>query len=73
MTLMLICVSRQALVEAQSRLQEEIQGFHFNLGFSGKFFHRGTDLENKGDDMLLGRYCMLVKSRGCSMRVLNTG
>ncbi|XP_022242816.1 bifunctional heparan sulfate N-deacetylase/N-sulfotransferase-like isoform X2 [Limulus polyphemus] len=43
----------QALLEAQERLSHSIQGFRFNLGFSGKFFHHGSGEENKGDDMLL--------------------
>ena len=46
----------QALLAAQERLHNQVPGFHFNLGFSGKFFHRGTDEENKGDDMLLGKH-----------------
>lgn len=45
----------QALVDAQTRLQKNIKGFHFNLGFSGKYFHSGNAAENKGDDLLLGK------------------
>lgn len=45
----------QALVDAQTRLQKNVKGFHFNLGFSGKYFHSGNPAENKGDDLLLGK------------------
>jgi len=31
-----------------------VPGFKFNLGFSGKYFHRGTWEENEGDDTILG-------------------
>ncbi|XP_064458636.1 bifunctional heparan sulfate N-deacetylase/N-sulfotransferase-like [Ornithodoros turicata] len=43
----------QALLAAQARFQKLIHGFRFNLGFSGKYFHRGSREENRGDDMLL--------------------
>lgn len=43
----------QALLDAQERLRQLIPGFRFNLGFSGKFFHRGNSEENLGDDMIL--------------------
>lgn len=43
----------QALLEAQQRFRKLIHGFRFNLGFSGKFYHRGSREENRGDDMLL--------------------
>lgn len=43
----------QALLEAQQRFRKVIHGFRFNLGFSGKYYHRGSREENKGDDMLL--------------------
>ncbi|XP_030650329.1 bifunctional heparan sulfate N-deacetylase/N-sulfotransferase 1 isoform X2 [Chanos chanos] len=43
----------KALVETQSELRKSIPNFTFNLGFSGKFFHAGTDEEDLGDDLLL--------------------
>ncbi|XP_064601762.1 bifunctional heparan sulfate N-deacetylase/N-sulfotransferase-like isoform X2 [Liolophura sinensis] len=43
----------EAMVASQERLQQHIRGFHFNLGFSGKFYQRGTPLENAGDTRLL--------------------
>lgn len=46
-------VDVQALLDAQERFQLIIPGFRFNLGFSGKFYHKGTEEENSGDDMLL--------------------
>lgn len=42
-----------ALIATQSRINEMVPGFRFNLGFSGKYFHHGTHEENMGDDMLL--------------------
>ncbi|OTF72476.1 bifunctional heparan sulfate N-deacetylase/N-sulfotransferase-like protein [Euroglyphus maynei] len=42
-----------ALVEFQTRLQQFIPGFRFNVGFSGKYFHRGFDPENQGDDHMI--------------------
>ncbi|XP_016142573.1 bifunctional heparan sulfate N-deacetylase/N-sulfotransferase 1-like isoform X2 [Sinocyclocheilus grahami] len=43
----------KALVETQNELRRSIPDFTFNLGFSGKFFHAGTDEEDRGDDLLL--------------------
>ncbi|CAH1793564.1 unnamed protein product [Owenia fusiformis] len=43
----------KALIDSQDRLRRSIPGFHFNLGFSGKYYHRGNDEEDAGDDMLL--------------------
>ncbi|XP_073777219.1 bifunctional heparan sulfate N-deacetylase/N-sulfotransferase 1 isoform X1 [Danio rerio] len=43
----------EALLETQNELRRSIPGFTFNLGFSGKFFHAGTDEEDQGDDLLL--------------------
>lgn len=37
-------------------------GFRFNLGFSGKFYHKGTAEENTGDDLLIGEYFYLYIS-----------
>jgi len=58
----------QAMIESQNLLQNYIDGFHFNLGFSGKFFHHGSEEENKGDDALIGKcgqeniFCNLLES-----------
>jgi len=43
------------MLETQNHLQNYIDGFRFNLGFSGKFFHHGSEEENRGDDVLLGK------------------
>ncbi|KAK2865605.1 hypothetical protein Q7C36_001661 [Tachysurus vachellii] len=43
----------KALLETQNTLRTQISNFTFNLGFSGKFFHTGTQEENEGDDLLL--------------------
>ncbi|XP_023686036.1 bifunctional heparan sulfate N-deacetylase/N-sulfotransferase 2-like [Paramormyrops kingsleyae] len=43
----------EALLSAQKRLRVLVPNFTFNLGFSGKFYHTGTDEEDRGDDMLL--------------------
>uniref|UniRef100_A0A673KMM9 [heparan sulfate]-glucosamine N-sulfotransferase n=1 Tax=Sinocyclocheilus rhinocerous TaxID=307959 RepID=A0A673KMM9_9TELE len=43
----------QALLETQNMLRSYISNFTFNLGFSGKFFHTGTQEEDDGDDLLL--------------------
>uniref|UniRef100_A0AAR2LXC2 Bifunctional heparan sulfate N-deacetylase/N-sulfotransferase 1 n=1 Tax=Pygocentrus nattereri TaxID=42514 RepID=A0AAR2LXC2_PYGNA len=43
----------KALLEMQNELRASIPNFTFNLGFSGKFFHAGTDEEDLGDDLLL--------------------
>lgn len=42
-----------ALLKSQTRIQQMVPGFRFNLGFSGKYFHHGAPEENQGDDMLL--------------------
>jgi len=52
-----MCVTLlQAMIETQNRLQNYIDGFRFNLGFSGKFFHHGSPEENQGDDALIGKW-----------------
>lgn len=33
-----------------------MDGFHFMLGFSGWYYQHGTEEENEGDRMLLGKY-----------------
>uniref|UniRef100_A0A3Q2PBE4 Sulfotransferase n=1 Tax=Fundulus heteroclitus TaxID=8078 RepID=A0A3Q2PBE4_FUNHE len=43
----------QALLNTQNKLRALVPNFTFNLGFSGKFYHTGTDEEDQGDDMLL--------------------
>ncbi|KAI8794060.1 bifunctional heparan sulfate N-deacetylase/N-sulfotransferase 3 [Biomphalaria glabrata] len=43
----------EALVAAQERLEKEIDGFQFNLGYSGGFFLFGTDEEDDGDRKLI--------------------
>ncbi|OCT97146.1 hypothetical protein XELAEV_18009369mg [Xenopus laevis] len=44
----------KALLETQMLLRSKVTNFTFNLGFSGKFYHTGTEKEDKGDDLLLG-------------------
>lgn len=46
----------QALVEAQTRLRQQVDGFHFMLGFSGWYYQHGNEEENEGDRMLLGNF-----------------
>ncbi|XP_056456321.1 bifunctional heparan sulfate N-deacetylase/N-sulfotransferase 1b [Gadus chalcogrammus] len=43
----------KALLETQRELRTHVPNFTFNLGFSGKFFHAGSDEEDLGDDLLL--------------------
>ncbi|MGH0126436.1 UNVERIFIED_CONTAM: hypothetical protein FKN15_028591 [Acipenser sinensis] len=43
----------EALLNTQNKLRALVPDFTFNLGFSGKFHHTGTDEEDIGDDMLL--------------------
>uniref|UniRef100_A0A8D3CKH3 [heparan sulfate]-glucosamine N-sulfotransferase n=1 Tax=Scophthalmus maximus TaxID=52904 RepID=A0A8D3CKH3_SCOMX len=43
----------EALLNTQNKLRALVPNFTFNLGFSGKFYHTGTDEEDRGDDMLL--------------------
>ncbi len=44
----------QALIAAQDKFAQMVENFHFNLGFSGKYFRQGTDDENEADDLLIG-------------------
>lgn len=44
----------QALIESQERMRAMVPGFTYNLGFSGKYFLNGDDLEDKGDTLLVG-------------------
>uniref|UniRef100_A0A8C0H7P5 [heparan sulfate]-glucosamine N-sulfotransferase n=1 Tax=Chelonoidis abingdonii TaxID=106734 RepID=A0A8C0H7P5_CHEAB len=50
---MLISYLFQALLETQNLLRTQVANFTFNLGFSGKFYHTGTEEEDEGDDLLL--------------------
>uniref|UniRef100_A0A8C1T0Y4 [heparan sulfate]-glucosamine N-sulfotransferase n=1 Tax=Cyprinus carpio TaxID=7962 RepID=A0A8C1T0Y4_CYPCA len=43
----------KALLNTQNKLRTLVPNFTFNLGFSGKFYHTGTEEEDEGDDMLL--------------------
>ncbi|XP_019482917.1 PREDICTED: bifunctional heparan sulfate N-deacetylase/N-sulfotransferase 3 [Hipposideros armiger] len=43
----------KALLDTQNLLRAQITNFTFNLGFSGKFYHTGTEDEDAGDDLLL--------------------
>uniref|UniRef100_A0A8C3WH65 Bifunctional heparan sulfate N-deacetylase/N-sulfotransferase 1 n=1 Tax=Catagonus wagneri TaxID=51154 RepID=A0A8C3WH65_9CETA len=43
----------KALFDTQNELRAHVPNFTFNLGYSGKFFHTGTDAEDAGDDLLL--------------------
>lgn len=45
----------EALISAQDRFKRLVPGFRFNLGFSGKFYHKGSPEEDEGDDMLIGK------------------
>ncbi|XP_030048126.1 LOW QUALITY PROTEIN: bifunctional heparan sulfate N-deacetylase/N-sulfotransferase 3-like [Microcaecilia unicolor] len=44
----------KALLEMQNSHENKVSNFTFNLGFSGKFHHTGTETEDAGDDLLLG-------------------
>jgi len=44
-----------ALEQSQNELSEHISGFHYNLGFSGSYFHHGTEEENEADSYLIER------------------
>ncbi|KAL6036330.1 hypothetical protein STEG23_016445, partial [Scotinomys teguina] len=48
-----ICTLSLALLETQNLLRTQVANFTFNLGFSGKFYHTGTEEEDEGDDLLL--------------------
>ncbi|KAL5018439.1 hypothetical protein ScPMuIL_004161 [Solemya velum] len=43
----------EALIDAQTRLQSQVPGFHFNLGFSGYYYKHGSEAENEGDEYLI--------------------
>ncbi|KAL6030991.1 hypothetical protein STEG23_007059 [Scotinomys teguina] len=40
----------EALLTVQIKLRTLVPNFTFNLGFSGKFYHTGTEEEDAGDD-----------------------
>merc|ERR1719300_620207 len=44
-----------ALEQRQNELSEHISGFHYNLGFSGSYYHHGTEEENEADSYLIER------------------
>ena len=48
----------EALLETQRRLAALVPGFRFNLGFSGKYFHKGSPEEDAGDDKLIGLFVL---------------
>ena len=48
-------VDVDALIDFQKRIQFLIPDFKFNLGFSGKFYHRGFPEENEGDDYIISK------------------
>lgn len=43
------------LIATQDKFAQMVENFHFNLGFSGKYFRLGTDDENEADDLLIGK------------------
>lgn len=42
------------MVQAQEKFQKKVEGFMFNMGFSGYYFQTGDNLENEGDKKILG-------------------
>lgn len=42
------------MVQAQERFQKKVEGFMFNMGFSGYYFQTGDNPENEGDKKILG-------------------
>ena len=46
----------QVMIGTQDRIRKIVEGFAFNLGFSGKNFRHGTEEENQGDDELIGTF-----------------
>ena len=64
----------QALVDAQYRLRKTVDNFHFNLGFSGKYFQAGTEEENAGDEAIIGNVCVIEYCQnGCLINGSCTG
>lgn len=43
----------EAMVQAQERFQKKVEGFMFNMGFSGYYFQTGDNPENEGDKKIL--------------------
>ena len=52
-------------MKSQEKLQKLVEGFRFNMGFSGYFFQHGNSLENKGDLKILGKNTLCVALLGC--------
>jgi hypothetical protein len=45
----------QALLDSQQRISTNlIPGFHYHLGFCGKYFLNGNEEEMQADQMLIG-------------------
>lgn len=42
------------MVQAQEKFQKKVEGFMFNMGFSGYYFQTGDNPENEGDKKILG-------------------
>lgn len=42
-----------ALVKSQNNIAKMINGFRYNLGYSGSYFEKGTSQENVGDQLLI--------------------
>ena len=42
------------MIASQERLKRKIDGFTYTLGYSGSYFRNGDDLEDRGDEMLIG-------------------
>lgn len=45
-----------ALLASQNRLRKEVKDFTYTLGFSGSYFRNGDDLEDRGDELLVGKF-----------------
>lgn len=48
------------MVQTQEKLQKKVQGFMFNMGFSGYYYQKGDDMENEGDKKILGNVQICV-------------
>uniref|UniRef100_A0A1I7XJZ6 Protein FAR1-RELATED SEQUENCE n=1 Tax=Heterorhabditis bacteriophora TaxID=37862 RepID=A0A1I7XJZ6_HETBA len=46
----------RALLVSQNHLRRHISNFTYMLGFSGSYFRNGDDIEDKGDELLVGEY-----------------
>jgi len=45
----------EALIQSQNDLSKQIPGFHYNLGFSGKYYLNGNDDEDAADRFLVAK------------------